>query len=309
MSISHTHLATMNDDDYAAALRQELESLIRECEDARAARNKGRLLVEHLKAEHSSLQAQKDQRLLRIRLLNELDVLQKQAEDKKQEKMRVVAAVVAAQQRYNQLLVEASRSLPEAMHHQPVQEQEQTRKSKTRYRQQQKMESISPPQNFEPYWCIHEKKSKPPRPAASQSTNDNAREKVCSQMTLPKEPRNSNSMDLARDQKRMESSSSGEMSIKTSRRQATGQRQQQQQQQQRRAARMNNSKNGNDKSSAVTEEEEHHHHGEHYSSAHDHGSSRRPISSALLNDQMNANEKKDLANFMSACGYHSPSEE
>ena len=76
----------MNDDDYVAVLREELDEIAAELEEARAYREKRKRLIEVLKEERASLCKQKEERIKRSQLLSSVEMLEEKYALKKEER-------------------------------------------------------------------------------------------------------------------------------------------------------------------------------------------------------------------------------
>lgn len=95
----------MNDDDYAAVLREELEELTSELHEARAYRDKRTKLIQVLKEERQALQVQKEERYKRSQLLLRIDDLEEMHSLKKQQRNDAFNALIVATKAYNRLLI------------------------------------------------------------------------------------------------------------------------------------------------------------------------------------------------------------
>lgn len=98
----------MNDDDYASALREELENLNNLVAEARKEREKGRRLLDHLKAEKASLEQQRKQRDQRQQQGLQVHLLQKQIEAKKLQKTEILLQLTQAHRQLQEQQMTAS---------------------------------------------------------------------------------------------------------------------------------------------------------------------------------------------------------
>ena len=99
----------MNDDDYMAVLREELDEITAELEQARAYREKRRKLVEVLKEEKKALETQKEERLKRSEVLLRLERLEEKYEKVKRERKLALSEVTIAVKSCNRLLIATGR--------------------------------------------------------------------------------------------------------------------------------------------------------------------------------------------------------
>eukprot|EP00977_Amphora_coffeiformis_P003834 scaffold766_cov179-Amphora_coffeaeformis.AAC.17 len=99
----------MNDDDYIAVLREELDEITAELEQARAYREKRRKLVEVLKEERKALETQKEERIKRSEVLLRLEGLEEKYEKLKKERKLALSQVTIAVKSCNRLLIATGR--------------------------------------------------------------------------------------------------------------------------------------------------------------------------------------------------------
>lgn len=99
----------MNDDDYMAVLREELDEITAEVEQARTYREKRRRLVEVLKEERKALEIQKEERIKRSEVLLRLEKLEETYEAKQKERKQAMSEVAMAVKSCNRLLIATGR--------------------------------------------------------------------------------------------------------------------------------------------------------------------------------------------------------
>lgn len=99
----------MNDDDYMAVLREELDEIIIELNEVRAHRDKQKRLIEVLEEERKALQMQKEERVKRSEILLRTDNLQVKYDAKKEERNKAFDEVSDAVKSCNRMLIATGR--------------------------------------------------------------------------------------------------------------------------------------------------------------------------------------------------------
>ena len=99
----------MNDEDYIAVLREELDEIAAELEEARAYRDKRKRLIEVLKEERASLSKQKEEREKRSEVLLSVETLEQKYKLKKELRNRLFDELTVAVKSCNRLLIATGR--------------------------------------------------------------------------------------------------------------------------------------------------------------------------------------------------------
>lgn len=99
----------MNDNDYIAVLREELDEIAAELEEARAYREKRKRLIEVLKEERASLCKQKEERIKRNEVLLRVETLEQKHKVKKELRDRLFDELTVAVKSCNRLLIATGR--------------------------------------------------------------------------------------------------------------------------------------------------------------------------------------------------------
>jgi hypothetical protein len=100
----------MNDDDYMAVLREELDEITSELNKLRAHRDKQKRLITVLEEERKALKLQKEERIKRSEMLSRVENLQKIYDAKKDERNKAFDKVSDVVKSCNRMLIATGRS-------------------------------------------------------------------------------------------------------------------------------------------------------------------------------------------------------